>query len=190
MDARERFMEELKKAPLQDADVIFLAAGDGMSRVPYTAQLYKEGRAPVIGIVSGDRRYEYGSAPAGELADELRKLGVPDDALVVRETAMNTKEESVQMLDLIHERGWHSVLIVTSPHHQYRAFLTWLATVQAAGSTVHVINAPVPLSMTEETPQGRREDLLPQEFERIAAYQTKGDVASYEEGIEYLKAHA
>ncbi len=187
MNAREVFIQELHTQSLGNADIIFLAAGDGVSRVPYVAELFQAGRAPLIVIVSADRRYEYGSTPAGELAKKLIELGVPEHALVIEESALNTKEESTSAVRLMKKKGWNSVLLVTSPHHQYRLFLTFLKTMQDEGTAFVLINAPAPLSLTEETSYGRREDLLSREFERITAYQQEGDVASYAEGLNYLE---
>lgn len=187
MDNREVFVQELHAQPLGNADIIFLAAGDDLSRVPYVAELFRAGRAPFIVMVSADRRHEYGSTPAGELAERLIELGVPEQALIVQENALNTKEESTNVVRLMKTKGWNSALLVTSPHHQYRLFLTFLKTMRDEGLALVLINAPAPLSLTEETPYGRREDLLPQEFERVTAYQQKGDLASYAEGLEYLQ---
>lgn len=176
---REQFIDALTKQPLAHADVIFLAAGDGMNRVPYAAKLYRDGYAPTIAVTSGDTRHDYGSATASILGEALVKEGVPQSALILEDTALNTKEEAERMLEIMKERNFKSVLIVTSPYHQYRAFLTWLAAMKRASTSVMLVNAPAPLSL--------REDLLAQEFKRIETYRAQGDVASYEEGVDYLQ---
>ena len=92
-------------------------------------------------------------------------------------------------MELAKEHDWKTILIVTSPHHQYRAFLTLLKAMRDAGLNLSLVNAVAPLPWDEPLPWGVRRGLLPQEFDRIDAYQKKGDVASYEEGIAYMKAH-
>ena len=187
MDDHSRFIALLSQQPLAEADVLFLAAGDGNHRVPYAAKLYKEKFAPRIAIVSNDTRYDYGSAPSSELAAELIKYGVPEHALHVEEVANNSKSESVRMMELAKKNGWKTLLLVTSPHHQYRIFLTWLKSMRDAGIELILINAPAPLPWFADNPWGRRADLLEQEWKRIEEYQRKGDVASFVDGISYLE---
>ena len=43
------------------------------------------------------------------------------------------------------------------------------------------------LDWYEDNPWGRRIDLLKNELDKIDAYQKKDNVASYNEGLEYLK---
>jgi hypothetical protein len=68
--------------------------------------------------------------------------------------------------------------LVTSVYHQLRAFLTLLRAAQDVGAerTLRIWNDPAPSTMAK----------LPQELEKIALYQKRGHVASYEEGMAYL----
>lgn len=186
MEDRERFIVLLDQQPHTRADVLFLAAGDGNNRIAHATHLYREGYAPLIAIVSNDRRYEYGSSPASDLKLELLKAGVPEDALYTEEVAENTKIESVRMMELAKEKGWKKILLVTSPHHQYRVFLTWLKSMQDAELKLVLQNAPAPLPWFTKNQWGRRIDLLEGEWKRIEEYQLKGDIASFADGIAYL----
>jgi len=187
MNDRERFSILLGNQFQEKADVLFLAAGDGNNRVPYAAKLYTDGFTPLIAIVSNDTRYDYGSSTSSDLAAELIKHGVPEDALYTEETAGNSKSESIRMIELAKEKGWKKLLLVTSPHHQYRIFLTWLQSMRDAGLELVLINAPAPLPWFAENPWGRRVDLLEEEWKRIEDYQRKGDIASFADGIAYLE---
>lgn len=187
MNDRERFSILLGNQFQGKADVLFLAAGDGNNRVPYVAKLYTDGFAPHIAIVSNDTRYDYGSSTSSDLAAELIKHGVPEDALYTEETADNSKSESVRMTELAKEKGWKKILLVTSPHHQYRVFLTWLQSMRDAGLELILINAPAPLPWFANNPWGRRIDLLEDEMKRIEEYQRGGDVASFADGVAYLE---
>ena len=175
MTNRERFLTLLAAQPIARADVILYFAGDGFERAPYVAQLHASGYAPLVVLVSADCRYEYGSRPAGELARKLEELGVPQEAMHVEEVAYNTKEEAGRFFALARERGWKRLILASSPHHIPRALLTSL---RAGGDKFVLIPAAAPLE---------RAQVLEQELERIEVYQAKGDVASYEEGIEYLQ---
>ena len=95
-------------------------------------------------------------------------------------------------LQIAHERGWTKIILVASPYHQVRAFLTFLAELKKQGQAerVKIINAPADLSWYRPASGRGREavDLLTQEeIPRIEQYQKKGDVAGVEEGIAYLQ---
>jgi uncharacterized SAM-binding protein YcdF (DUF218 family) len=187
LTVRERFMAFVSREDPCKADVIFLAQGDGLHRVAHAAKLHLDGFAPLIAAVGGDTRREYGSFLSGELKKKLLELGVRDSALFVEESAMHTKAEADRITELAREHGWKTILIVTSPHHQYRTFLTFLRSMNQAGLDLDVRNTPAPLSWFSVQSWGRRADLLESEMKKISTYQEKGDVASYEEGIAYLE---
>jgi len=185
---RERFMAFVSREDPCKGDVIFLAEGDGYHRVDYAARLYLDGYAPRIVMVGGDTRREYGSFLSSELKERLSDLDVPDEAVLLEETAAHTKAEADRVMELAREHGWKTILIVTSPHHQYRMFLTLLRSMHRAGLDLNIRNTSAPLPWFSDLPWGRRADLIERELQRIDDYQEKGDVASYEEGIAYLEA--
>ena len=180
-------MEELKRQLLSQGDVIFVLQGDGLNRAPYAAELFKKGLAPLVAIVGNATDRAYGSFASAEVRDEMIRLGVPKEAILFEEVAPHTRSEADRAMQLAREMGWKKILILTSPHHQYRAFLTFLKAMKDAAEELELINAVASLSMAEETPWGKREDLLVHEFAKIGEYREKGDVASYEDGIAYLK---
>jgi uncharacterized SAM-binding protein YcdF (DUF218 family) len=186
MNGWAEFRQALGDQPLVAGDVIFLMVGDGLFRVPYAAKLWRDGFAPRIAIVGRDGRREYGSYPAEEMVAELERLGVPAAALVVHANAPHTRGEAESFLRLARQFGWHTGLIVTSPHHQYRAFLTFVKAMLDLGIRLTLVNAPAPLSWTETTPWGTRADLQEGELRRIADYGATGHVAGFEEGVRYL----
>lgn len=187
MSTRKKFIALLSKKKLAKGDVIFVLQGDGLNRAPYAAELYKREFAPLVAIVGNDTRREYGSFPSTEVREELFKSGVPFEAIYLEEVAPHTRAEAVRAMELALKNNWKTILIVTSPHHQYRAFLSFLKAMRDARLDLTLVNAPADLSTREKTPWGRRSDLLEQEFARITEYQQKGDVASYEDGIAYLQ---
>lgn len=182
----ERFLALLPSQPMAGGDVIFVLQGDGICRAAHAVNLYKLGRAPVVAIVGSADDRLYGSFPSELVRNEMLRLGLPAEAVYFEKTAANTRAEAERAMRLAKERGWQRIVIVTSPHHQYRAFLTFLKAMRDAGLNLALVNAPADLSWTEENPWGRRADLLNQEFDRITNYQAKGDVASYNDGTEYL----
>lgn len=187
MNEREVFMRALEAQPIMKGEVIFLLQGDGLFRAPRAVELWKTGFAPMIAIVGSADNRAYGSIPSREVRDEMTRLGAPSSIILFEDAVgAHTRAEADRAMELAKERDWKTILIVTSPHHQYRAFLTLLRAMQDAKLDLVLVNAVAPLSWTDETPWGKRVDLLQQEFDRISQYQKKDDVASYKDGIAYL----
>lgn len=183
---REQFVTLLDTQPLRRGDVIFVLQGDGLNRAAHAATLFREGFAPLVTIVGNATDRSYGSFPSSEVRDEMIRLGVTQEAMHFEEVAPHTRTEADRAMQLAAEKKWKTILILTSPHHQYRAFLTFLKAMRDVHLALTLINAPAPLSMSEENPWGTRADLLKRDLAKIAAYQERGDVASYEDGIAYL----
>lgn len=188
MTPRESFIAQLGTQPLVPGDAIVLLQGDGHNRVAHTIQLFEDGYAPVIVLVGGDTRREYGSAPSSELKEQLVAGGVPEGSILLEETATHTRAEAERLMELAQEHGWKNLLIVTSPHHIFRAFLTFLAAMRDKGMTLVLQPAPARnLRWYAPEPWGKRAELLDGEFRRIDEYGTKGHVATFEDGLEYLE---
>lgn len=185
-ETRKEFGMLLDTQEIGPGDVIFVLQGDGIFRAAHAADLYKRGLAPTVAIVGCGTDRSYGSFPSEEVRDEMVRLGVPKEVIHVESVGPHTRGEADRAMELAKEKGWRTILIVTSPHHEYRAFLTFLKAMRDAGLELKLVRATAPLSWSEETPWGTRIGLLKQEFARITEYQSKGDVASFKEGVAYL----
>jgi uncharacterized SAM-binding protein YcdF (DUF218 family) len=108
---------------ISKADVAIALGGDPRCwREKEAAGLYRRGLVPRV-VVSG---IPYGEGVnSGDAAKRyLVGLGVPErDVLVLREE-WNTRLEARDLSALMHERGWKSAIIVTSPYHSRRAVYT------------------------------------------------------------------
>jgi len=186
LNDKERFTAFLENESPRRGDVIVLLEGDGHNRVQHAARLYADNYAPKIIILGGDKRRAYGSYPSSELRRELMKQGVPKSAMYVEERAANTLGEARRAMTLAKKYHWKSMILVTSPHHQFRAFLTFLKVMRGAKLDILLVNAPAHLPWFGDNPWGKRSLLLEGEFERINEYQKKGHCASYAEGLQYL----
>lgn len=92
-------------------------------RVFYTAQLYKQGKAPLI-VISGGRIdwMESGTAEATDVAQMLVKdFGIPAEAIVEEPDSMNTYENAVNVQKILQQRHIKQVLLVTSALHMPRS---------------------------------------------------------------------
>jgi uncharacterized SAM-binding protein YcdF (DUF218 family) len=115
----------------QRADVIIvlgcnIVGSEGPSpcisaRAEQAASLYKRGLAPWIITTGGPVQ---GSTTESEvLAYVLESEGVPHDAIVQEQRALNTIQNIAYSQEIMHERGWSTAILVTEPFHVKRAAL-------------------------------------------------------------------
>ena len=185
---RERFIAYLGSLPEKTGDALVLFQGDGHTRVPHTISLFQQGAAPFIILVGGADNREYGSYPSRELYDLLLAGGVPADAIEFEATALHTRAEIDHAIEIAHRRGWKRLLLVSSPYHMFRIVLSFAAAIRHYGYPIIGYPASIrDLPLFEQNPWGVRASLFDREFERIAVYQAKGDVASFADGLAYLR---
>lgn len=110
--------------------------------------------------------------PGEQEAREKRAAEIREPQIVLHLDAENTHEEAVSALKWA--RRDHDFVIVTSAYHQLRAFLTFVKVFEGTG--VRLWNASAPSAW----------DKLEDETLKIAQYQAKHHVASYDEGLMHL----
>jgi uncharacterized SAM-binding protein YcdF (DUF218 family) len=96
------------------------AWNDNVDRLLEVRELLLKGEAKVA-IVSGGKLGESLRTEAEYLQEELVRLGVPKDQVVLEPKANNTRENATESKKLLDELGAKSVLLVTSAHHMPRA---------------------------------------------------------------------
>jgi len=92
-------------------------------RILYGAQLYREGKAPIV-ILSGGRTLDWQGVSASESADMatlIVNMGVPASAILQDPTSLNTHENAVNVQKILQQRGIKKVLLVTSALHMPRS---------------------------------------------------------------------
>jgi uncharacterized SAM-binding protein YcdF (DUF218 family) len=111
-------------------------AGDRLLRA---VALMREGKAPWL-LVSGGRVTFMANDPAAAEARLARalatSLGVPAERIVASEEGRNTAEESRALVRVARQRGWTSLLLVTSATHLPRSLATLR---RAAGADLRII---------------------------------------------------
>ena len=112
------------------------AAGD---RVLYAAQLYREGKAPVLLLSGGTITWQDGGSgtPAEDMASILTAIGIPESALWLQNRSQNTHEDAVYSAEMLKAAGIQKVLLVTSAAHMPRS----VALFEHEG--IEVVPAPV-----------------------------------------------
>jgi uncharacterized SAM-binding protein YcdF (DUF218 family) len=124
-------------ADLPKADAIVVLGGAVRPQIPprpwidvteagdrpiYAAQLYRQGKAPVV-ILSGGRIEWQGGGPpeSGDMAKLVEALGVPSAAILQDPTSLNTYENAVNVKKILQQRGFKRILLVTSAVHMPRS---------------------------------------------------------------------
>jgi uncharacterized SAM-binding protein YcdF (DUF218 family) len=118
------------ESPVEQADLIVALGGD-RERQEEAVRLFKQGLARWVLFVGSDVRLRY-----------YRCLGVPEDRIVPVARAYTTYEEALRTRDVVKERGFRSVLIVTSPYHLRRALWTFRQVFRREPVAVGAVAAP------------------------------------------------
>lgn len=184
MIEREKLCYLIFNEPLKKADAIILLTGDGYFRLAQALNLYQQKWAPKIVISGGTDDISYGSIHAEKIANKLVKMGMLEKDIVIEAESRNTREQAINVMDLAKKNKWKRILLVASPHHQLRAFLTFLKAMEECGIKLEIINSSAQnLSWFEKNKWGRRIDWLESEFEKIKKY--KKHMISFSEALLY-----
>jgi uncharacterized SAM-binding protein YcdF (DUF218 family) len=146
-------------------------AGEGTEeRVQHAIDVYKAGYADHLIFSSG---YIY-SFPEADLMRSLAvQQGVPASAILLEQRSTNTHENVAFTNDILRQRGWKSVLLVSSPYHMRRALLVW----RKAAPDVRVVAAPPPKSQFYDHTRGASLEqvrAMVHEYAAIVAYRLRG----------------
>jgi uncharacterized SAM-binding protein YcdF (DUF218 family) len=114
--------------PVQAIIVLGAAQYDGVpspdleARLDHALALWKRGLAPVVVVTGGKEPSDrYTEATAG--ADWLAARGVPQSAILREVAGRNSWESLASSADFLHQRGIHTVLLVSDPFHDERISL-------------------------------------------------------------------
>ena len=185
---REKFIAIVNNDIVSQADAIILLEGDGFNRYRHAARLYNQGIATKIVFSGGIVDYDYGSYPFKDIEPLLLNEGVAVKDIIHENISLNTREQAVQIIKLADERKWKRLILVASPEHQYRAYLTFLKEILRTKMDIVLINSSANnLKWFENCNWGIRFERLDQEFMRIEKYYSLGHLATYREAIDYQK---
>lgn len=95
---------------------------DEGDRIVHGAQLYTQGKAPLL-IMSGGRIdwQDNSESESADMAKLAEALGVPSTAILQDPTSLNTYENAVNVKKILQDRGIKRVLLVTSAMHMPRS---------------------------------------------------------------------
>lgn len=115
---------------------------------------------------------------ASYIVRKAQEMGVPPEALLTEDTSLHTRENAEHILALLKQHGMHTVILVTSPFHQKRTYLTFAKVFQSHGG-LRILNYyaqtdewhPATWFLSKE-----HRKLVKSEIERIKTYRKKGDL--------------
>jgi uncharacterized SAM-binding protein YcdF (DUF218 family) len=111
------------------------------------------------------------------MRDQAISMGVPPQAVLIEQESLHTRENAEYVLRLLKQHQMRQVILVTSPFHQQRTYLTFAKVFQPDG--IQIINYYAeaddwhPLTWFF-SPEHRK--LVKSEKERIRMYRMKGDL--------------
>lgn len=188
MTDREKFFVLLDSENISKCDAIILLEGDGFARYKKAVSLYKDGIAPVIVFSGGFDDEKSGAYTFEKVKPLILMEGVPEKDLIHESKSHNTYEQAIQIIGMAKNKKWKKICLVASHYHTYRAFLTFLCAQKKSMPELLIDIASVKdLDWYEDNPWGKRIDLLSGELDKIDLYYQKNNVASYADGLEYLK---
>ena len=128
------------------------------------------------------------NVPFEDIKPLLCKQGVAIEDIIHEDVSLNTREQAIQIINLACEKKWQRLILVASPEHQYRAYLTFLKEILQKNKEIVLMNSSAEnLKWFESCGWGIRFDRLEQEFLRIEKYSVMGHLATYQEAIDYQK---
>jgi uncharacterized SAM-binding protein YcdF (DUF218 family) len=181
--------------PLETADVIIWLQGDQMDRGKQIIDLYNKKLAPLI-LVSGNnelvgpgKRVGENDFAVSELISWLKRNHIPTKSILLDTQSLNTFEQAIKIATLSKQHRWKKIILVTSPYHQVRAFLTVLkAFTDSNIAHVRIINQPAQLPWNKLV-SGRKKtaaEMWLVEQDKIYTYHK--DMAKIKDGIKYLES--
>jgi len=189
--AVETFSEylNLKEEP-EHADAIFILGGSSLAPVERAIELYKAGYAPKIAFISVGGKFGgekvWGMPENVKYKEILVAAGIPEEAIITEGLTSNTLAEAKQAIPFIEKHGInpHSLILVSRPFHQRRAF----ATFSEQHPDIKYINCPGDEPLDLDDPETH--ERLVQEAERLLDYSAKGDIDKQAMSRDILRAAA
>lgn len=118
--------------------IVAVSGGDTAARAREAIELYQEGWAPLI-IFSGAASDPDSPSNAQVMRNLAIEAGIPPDVITLDEHSLTTKQNANEVASLVSALGIKSIILVTSPYHQRRAYIEFRDTLSPE---VKIINHP------------------------------------------------
>ena len=169
----------IESPPQQTDAIVVFAGGVGESgraggglqeRLKTAVDLYDAGHAPSLVLSSG---FVYSFKEAEMMRALAIDHGVPANRIAIEDRATNTLQNVAFTDAILKARGWHSILLVSSPYHMRRASLVW----RKVAPDVRVVPTPPPQAQFYEHTRGASAEQIRgilQEYAAIVVYWWRG----------------
>jgi uncharacterized SAM-binding protein YcdF (DUF218 family) len=128
--------------------------GDAVERLEGGIRLHQSGKAPILVFTGGRIPWENRTRLEGEDSRDLAiARGIPADRIVVTREVGNTADEARAVADLMREKKWRRVILITTGWHMPRA----AGLFQKAGVPI----TPFPVDFRKRPPPITSLDFLP-----------------------------
>jgi len=119
--------------------IVAISGGDTTARAQQASDLYAAGWADEL-IFSGAALDPLSPSNAEVMREFAKQTGIPEAVIKVEEESQNTIENALKSEEIIEQEQFESIILVTSPYHQRRAYLEFR---DKLGPDVEIINYPV-----------------------------------------------
>ena len=158
--------------PLEPADAALVMTGDvGFERTKAASRLVREGKARLLVLTGGE---PWPGDSAASLRERALQEGVPAERIRYEDRSTDTRESLLYVAPILRDEDVRTLVLVTSPYHQRRAFLA----ARRALPGLRIVNRP---ERTRPWPPERpwwREAttrrLVLQEYAKLAYYILRG----------------
>lgn len=136
----------------------------------------QRGRIQEKDVAGAKEKWDVGLG-ASYMIEKAAQMGVPREVLLMENEALHTRENAEYVLALLQQYNMRRVILVTSPFHQLRTYLTFAKVFQSHGIEIlnYYADAPDWHPMLWFLSKKHRH-LVKSEKERIALYREKGDL--------------
>jgi len=123
-----------------------------------------------------------------EIKNYLLRNSIPEKEITVDDKSLNTLEQAQNTIKKAKEKKWKSIIVVTSPYHLLRAFLTFLRQAREMKWKGIIYMKGADKLSWFLPPSGRKKqafEMLAKEIEKMKTY--KKDIATIKQGLDYIK---
>jgi uncharacterized SAM-binding protein YcdF (DUF218 family) len=136
----------------------------------------KNGRIQEKDIMNASKSWDV-NLGAHYMRSKALAMGVPPEAILVEDESLHTRENAEYVLTLLKKYNLSHIILVTSPFHQLRTYLTFAKVLQPHG--IEITNYYADTGEWHPTTwflSRKHRKLVNSEKERIKLYKAKGDL--------------
>lgn len=191
--------------PQQPVDVLFFhnrSYGDYTGLFEIARKMFEEGRVRFIAVTNNEGERVGSTIPfeanPGKTwcIENLMAQQIPAGNILYPYTmAFQTREENNAFLELSRQMEWKEGVILTQPHQIVRPMLGMVQAMHNNGYQMKVYTAIPRFTPWQEVVRGNqgtefkpRFDHIEDERKRISDYQASGELATFDQLLDYLKA--